>query len=929
VIDFIYTLFIAPLEYWMRVVLVWGHGVCEGNWGWAIVLMSFVVNTVILPIYMKAESWQEQEQRLRLGFEAKEAMIKRAFTGQERFAMISTMRRQAGYTAFLSMRSSVGFFLQIPFFFAAYHFLSHFDPLSGVSFLGLADLGKPDEALHIGSFAVNVMPILMTVINIGSALIYTKNLGKRDKIQLYVMAGLFLVLLYDAASGLVLYWTCNNIYSLAKNIVYDVVRKLAPVVRALPLRVVRVNPSRETISWTGIAPLILWFVGATLGTLSSTQFEQIDGMARRVLEITSGGFYIASVLMCAVQGALLLTVRGRRLFALFILLLCANCLWYWYKGTFVRARVFFTFLTGLFSLIPVLSLTLDRYRPEVWLYPKIDPSSLYTPSAFWLVVLLCNYLPVQAYCTAPEIFSSPDVVLAKLLILSAVFGAILYAAGRLWIALGVMRTASVLTAFVALWLTLYAFVLPLDVGSIDGFQIEHPERLYRPVNVATDVLVLVGLGSVFYQCLKRGAVSVVRVALVCACVLSVVSGIEQLWSTQGRWQEDTQSRRTELPAYNESMLGFTKHGKNTLVFVLDMFSGRHMPEIVRDNPELKDKFSGFVWYPDTLAQGRRTTTSIATLLCGEACTVGALNQGERDSLVEKINRRYAQALRVFGEKTDFFVNEHTWLESQRFSRYAGKNALAVRFLSSAYLNRYAQKHKLEITVGASDDFLQAVSLFSASPWTFKWVIYFDGHWVTQAIGYWTSDRVANRLQEWAFLDQLPEISNARATHDTYKFFHSEITHNPWLMVPGKCGIIRELAPGKNYPQQAVEACSLKALASWFDWMKKVGVYDNTTIVIASDHGAYGMRLNPLLLVKPRNAALEPLRSDDSRMSLTDVPALAAGTFVMPGKDRIRYTYEMDKNTEDRYKGARRYRVTGPVLNPKSWPADFPRDDIPR
>ena len=439
-IDFIYTVFIAPLEYWMRVVLVWGHGVCEGNWGWAIVLMSLVVNTVILPIYMKAESWQEQEQKLRLGFEAKEAMIKRAFHGQERFAMISTMRRQAGYTAFLSMRSSVGFFLQIPFFFAAYHFLSHFDPLSGVSFLGLADLGKPDEALHIGSFAVNVMPILMTVINIGSALIYTKHLARRDKIQLYAMAALFLVLLYDAASGLVLYWTCNNIYSLAKNIVYDVVRKLTPLVRNVPLHVTRAKPRQEPISWTGLLPLILWVVGAILGVLSSTQFAMFDGMVRRILELTAGAFYVASVLVCLIQGAKLLTVRRRGLFALFILFLCVNCLWYWYKGTFVRARVFFTFLTGLLSLIPVLSLTLDRYRPELWLYPKSDPSSLYTPSAFWLVILLCNYLPVQAYCTAPEIFSSPDVVLAKLLLSSAVFGALLYVAGRLWVFLGIARS---------------------------------------------------------------------------------------------------------------------------------------------------------------------------------------------------------------------------------------------------------------------------------------------------------------------------------------------------------------------------------------------------------------------------------------------------------------------------------------------------------
>ena len=143
-LDFLYTLFIAPLEYWMHKVLVWGQGFTQ-DWGLAIIVMSLVVNVVILPIYIKAESWQEAEQKIRLGFAAKEAMIRRAFRGQERFAMLTAMRRQAGYTTFISMRSSVGFFLQIPFFFAAYHFLSHFEPIVGVPFLGLSDLGRPDE----------------------------------------------------------------------------------------------------------------------------------------------------------------------------------------------------------------------------------------------------------------------------------------------------------------------------------------------------------------------------------------------------------------------------------------------------------------------------------------------------------------------------------------------------------------------------------------------------------------------------------------------------------------------------------------------------------------------------------------------------------------------------------------------------------------
>lgn len=217
-LDFIYTLFIAPLEFSMDKALSWGYEL-TGNWGWAIIIMSIVVNTVILPIYLKAEHWQEEERSIRKSFENDEAMIKRAFKGQERFAMITTMHRQAGYSPFLTLRSSIGFFLQIPFFFAAYHLLSNFEPFQGISFWGLTDLSKPDELFTVSGFAINVMPILMTAINIGSALIYTQNLSKRDKYQLYGMAAIFLVLLYNAASGLVLYWTFNNIYSLAKNVV--------------------------------------------------------------------------------------------------------------------------------------------------------------------------------------------------------------------------------------------------------------------------------------------------------------------------------------------------------------------------------------------------------------------------------------------------------------------------------------------------------------------------------------------------------------------------------------------------------------------------------------------------------------------------------------------------------------------------------------
>ena len=269
-LDLLYTLFIAPIEFWMEKTLQWGFDHTQ-SWGWAIIIMSIVVNTVILPIYLKAEHWQEEERSIRKGFEEDEAMIKRTFKGQERFAMITTMHRQAGYSPLLTLRSSIGFFLQIPFFFAAYHFLSHFEPLQGISFLGLTDLSKPDELFTIGGFAINVMPILMTVINIGSALIYTQNLSKRDKYQLYGMAAIFLVLLYNAAAGLVLYWTFNNIFSLIKNLILKYFNFNLDI---------RLPKIRNDISWTLplaiVAPcLFLWSNNITYYPAESLFFSVI------------------------------------------------------------------------------------------------------------------------------------------------------------------------------------------------------------------------------------------------------------------------------------------------------------------------------------------------------------------------------------------------------------------------------------------------------------------------------------------------------------------------------------------------------------------------------------------------------------------------------------------------------------------------------
>lgn len=152
--------------------------------------------------------------------------IKAVFHGDERYMMLSTYYRQNNYHPIYALRGLIPLFIQIPFFVAAYQLLSTTSSLPGGSFFIFKDLNIPDGLLSIGGISINILPIIMTVINIAASAVYAHGLSLKEKLQLYITALIFLVLLYDSSSGLVFYWTLNNIFSLFKNIFYKI--KLYP-----------------------------------------------------------------------------------------------------------------------------------------------------------------------------------------------------------------------------------------------------------------------------------------------------------------------------------------------------------------------------------------------------------------------------------------------------------------------------------------------------------------------------------------------------------------------------------------------------------------------------------------------------------------------------------------------------------------------------
>ena len=279
---FFYTLIIYPLYQIIEFVYRVFFTLC-GSEGISIIGVSIAVTLLCLPLYAVAEHWQQIERDMQKNMKQGIERIQKTFSGDERYMILSTFYRQHHYHPIMALRSSFGLLIQIPFFIAAYSFLSHNSDLLGKSFFIIKDLGKQDATFFINGFPVNILPLAMTIINIIAGAIYTKGFARKEKIQIYGMALVFLVILYASPAGLVLYWMMNNVFSLIKNIFFklknplksfwvmmSVVMTLTGIIAAIKLHSTKCIPIVILVLVVVFAPLFLKFVLFLSDTVFST-----------------------------------------------------------------------------------------------------------------------------------------------------------------------------------------------------------------------------------------------------------------------------------------------------------------------------------------------------------------------------------------------------------------------------------------------------------------------------------------------------------------------------------------------------------------------------------------------------------------------------------------------------------------------------------
>jgi len=123
-------------------------------------------------------------------------------------------------------------FIQIPIFIGFYTMLGKAVELRHHGFLWVHDLAAPDTVAHIAGIPINPLPLLMAATMFLQMKISPQGGDPSQRKIFMFMPLIFIVMCYNFASALALYWTVQNIISIVQLVIN---RNKAAAVAAQPV----------------------------------------------------------------------------------------------------------------------------------------------------------------------------------------------------------------------------------------------------------------------------------------------------------------------------------------------------------------------------------------------------------------------------------------------------------------------------------------------------------------------------------------------------------------------------------------------------------------------------------------------------------------------------------------------------------------------
>ncbi len=179
------------------------------NWGWSIVVLTFIVKIVFFPLTRKSLYSMKQLQKLRPYLQDVQKKYKDNPYQLQKELM--NIYKEYNINPFAGCFPTI---IQIPIFIGFFLALRNSVFLRGASFiLWIKDLSMPDTVFKINNFPINILPILMTITSYFQQKL-TPQTDQSQKSLTIIIPLMFLFILYNFPSGLLLYWVTMNIASL-------------------------------------------------------------------------------------------------------------------------------------------------------------------------------------------------------------------------------------------------------------------------------------------------------------------------------------------------------------------------------------------------------------------------------------------------------------------------------------------------------------------------------------------------------------------------------------------------------------------------------------------------------------------------------------------------------------------------------------------
>ncbi len=924
-----------------------------GNYGLSLLIVSFCITAGTAPLYLLADKWKNGEKQVQRRMHRDIENINRYHTGSKRFYLTKAAHRIYGYKSWYALRTSFGLLIQIPFFFAAYEVLSEYSGYAGVSFMGIPDLARPDGLL----MGINILPFVMTAVNIASSFYYSRSCRIRDNGQLLGMAAVFLVLLYNSPAALLVYWTMNNILSFVKAVVFRHAGLQKPPERE------PVTAGKESLihrlvhTEQDIAVFFFFILACSLEVFWIVNFKDSFKYGI-VLTLTAAGvsslyWVFWKKLYRIIPVYLLLWAVLVPLYLMFI----SNRKYNPYVSNENLKLAMTGIQTGILFLGFFIYGNRKRTAAGFSKLPGHYPPSLFRTYAAVVcttVFFLLVYQPLSLYMSSPGDIGVPLVSFTGTLFLLS-FAAVVLSLAIFMLVPRFMRIRlSELALFVLSVSLVWSLVFKMKTGMLDSFSFQHEDAITNIglIRHILDPVLLTALLMFARDRLFGKGRSIVPFVLVLAGVLTLVLGIRVL-----RMDPDTlvqeHSSDPSLPASAHDSHQFSLDKPNVLFVVADMFNGNYIGRLVEENPGYAELLDGFVWYPDSLSVSYNTATSFPAIFAGYQWLPEALN-GNGMTGKEEIRasaRLFFDAARTAG--FNLTVANPMYFLAEDASGARVENIYR-------YVPYWKSKNGMDVAENDSDKTLLPVmvSLFNAVPWHLKPVVYDDSNWIIFRRSVLFKQMKNKAIRDMAYLSLLPEISSAADTDGgLFLYVHNELPHSPFGITASGHPVEGEFPdPESNdfsNPRAAFYSAKkeIDLLIDLFSWMKEAGVYDNTLVMIISDHGnsledngipksaggeslfaGYDVsRARTLFLVKDFNTS-GPLVTDTSFISSADVTAYlsekagvqypgVAPAFPPAGETPRTYSvitgdWEdcLDRDTVT----FRTYDVSGPITDAASW-----------